>query len=556
MLNSLSIRNIVLIDTLDIDFNFGLTAITGETGAGKSIIIDALCLATGSRTDRNLVRVGADKSQCIANFSLSKSMEAILSNNDIDFDVNDGLTLRRTLTKDGRSKAFINDQAVGGKLLASIGNSLLEIHGQHDERGLMNSATHLTLLDTYAGHKNLLNDCKNSYLVMVEMNKKLEKLKEIKSKNINDKEYIEYSIEELNNLNPKIDEEQKLAASRRILQGSEEVLKELNAVKVVLDDDGIFESAVSSSINRIENLYNKFDNESSDEVSALKMAVKALESSMLEKQEALSEVSSALDLFVPEPQKLNDIEQRLFALRAAARKYKCHVNQLIQVRESLYTQISEIESVEVDFKNALKKSEESRLLFNKASNLLSKSRHKFAKLLDIAVQAELEPLRMNGAKFFTKVDFADFSSTGKDKVQFLVSTNPGAPEAPLNKIASGGEMSRFALAIKVALASENDAVMVFDEVDQGIGGAVANAVGERLSKLSKTNQIFVVTHSPQVAAKADSQYKIEKSTFDTLTKTSLRLISNEDREEEIARMLSGKAVTNEARAAAKKLLNS
>ena len=237
MLNSLSIRNIVLIDTLDIDFNFGLTAITGETGAGKSIIIDALCLATGSRTDRNLVRVGADKSQCIANFSLSKSMEEILSNNDIDFDVNDGLTLRRTLTKDGRSKAFINDQAVGGKLLASIGNSLLEIHGQHDERGLMNSATHLTLLDTYAGHKNLLNDCKNSYLVMVEMNKKLEKLKEIKSKNINDKEYIEYSIEELNNLNPKIDEEQKLAASRRILQGSEEVLKELNAVKVVLDDD-------------------------------------------------------------------------------------------------------------------------------------------------------------------------------------------------------------------------------------------------------------------------------------------------------------------------------
>ena len=188
--------------------------------------------------------------------------------------------------------------------------------------------------------------------------------------------------------------------------------------------------------------------------------------------------------------------------------------------------------------------------------MLSNSRHKFAKLLDIAVQAELTPLRMNGAKFFTKVELSDFSSTGQDKVQFLVSTNPGAPKAPLNKIASGGEMSRFALAIKVALSTSNDTVMVFDEVDQGIGGAVANAVGERLSRLSKTNQIFVVTHSPQVAAKADSQYKIEKSSCETITRTSLSLISNEDREEEIARMLSGKTVTNEARAAARQLINS
>lgn len=556
MLNSLSIRNIVLIDSLDIDFNSGLTAITGETGAGKSIILDALCMATGSRTDRNLVRVGSDKSQCIANFSLSENMQKTLLNNDIDFDVNDGLTLRRTLTKDGRSRAYINDQVVGGKLLAEIGNSLLEIHGQHDERGLMNSATHLTLLDTFAGHKNLIDECKNSYLEMIKTNNKVEKLIKIKSKSISDKEYLEFSIAELNKLSPNIDEEQTLAGNRRILQGSEEVLKELNGVKIMLDEDTMFESRVSSAINNLESLYNKLDTENSFKVSALKLAVKALELAMLERQEALSEVNNTLDVFHPEPQKLDEIEQRLFELRAAARKYNCNVNQLSEVHESFCKQILEIESVEIDLERAQEKAEESRALFNKSADLLSNSRRKFAKLLDISVQAELMPLKMSGAKFFTQVEFSDFSSTGKDKVQFLVSTNPGAPKAPLNKIASGGEMSRFALAIKVALSTENDTVMVFDEVDQGIGGAVAHAVGERLSKLSKTNQIFVVTHSPQVAAKADSQYKIEKSTCETITKTSLSLISNEDREEEIARMLSGKDVTNEARAAAKQLINS
>lgn len=556
MLTGLSIRNVVLIEALDLEFGAGLTALTGETGAGKSIVLDALGMATGARSDRGLVRAGTDKAQAIAGFTLSNSVAKLLEENDIEIDPNEDVTLRRSLTKDGRSKAFINDQAVGVKLLSQVGTLLLEVHGQHDGKGLLDPSTHIHLLDLFGSHQNLVAKCSAAYKARRDTQAQVEALIALQSKATEDREFLEHAIAELDRLAPKAGEETQLAEERKFLQGAEGALTELTAAQDALGEDGAFEARLSSALAGIDRVRSKFGDAETTAAKALETAAQALERAMLETHEAREAVSLAAQSFDVEPGRLDDTEKRLFALRAASRKYGCDIEALIDARSKFAGELSAIDSADFDLSNAKSAAAKAKATYDKAAFGLSKAREKSAKTLDKAVMHELPPLKMERAQFITYIEPTAECAIGTDKVRFQVSTNPGTPVGPLDKIASGGEMARFALAIKVALAGKNDAVMVFDEVDQGVGGAVADAVGKRLARLSKSAQVFVVTHSPQVAASADHQYRIEKSSTGSTTTTHVSLVADDAREEEIARMLAGETITQEARAAARQLMAS
>ena len=558
MLTGLSVRNVVLIERLDLDFSSGLTALTGETGAGKSILLDSLGMATGARSDRGLIRTGTDKAQSSASFELPShhTVWRVLDDQDIDFDPNEDLTLRRTLNRDGRSRAYVNDQAVSVKLLAQIGGLLLEVHGQHDGRGLLDSTTHITLLDQFGGHDATLKAVKAAYSDLQNSQNALDELLTLQSKAGDDRDFLTHAIAELDRLDPRQGEDAELAQQRKFLQGAEGALTELTAARQALGEDGAFEDRLSTALSGIDRLRAKFENTESAPAKALETAAQALERAMLETQDAREAVNLAAQAFDVEPGRLEETEKRLFALKAAARKYDVSVDALITQRTQFAVELDAVDSVVVNIEAARQKAEAAKAAYDKAATRLSKARQKAAKSLDSAVAKELPPLKMERAQFKTDIQTVTATMRGVDQVSFLVSTNPGTAIGPLQKIASGGEMARFALAIKVALAGKNDAVMVFDEVDQGVGGAVAAAVGKRLARLSEHAQVFTVTHSPQVAACANHQFRIEKSSEDEMTTTSVTSIGDQDREEEIARMLAGETITQEARAAARQLIGS
>ena len=558
MLTGLSVRNVVLIERLDLDFSSGLTALTGETGAGKSILLDSLGMATGARSDRGLIRTGTDKAQSSASFELPShhAVWRVLDDQDIDFDLNEDLTLRRTLNRDGRSRAYVNDQAVSVKLLAQIGGLLLEVHGQHDGRGLLDSTTHITLLDQFGGHDATLKAVKAAYSDLQNSQNALDELLTLQSKAGDDRDFLTHAIAELDRLDPRQGEDAELAQQRKFLQGAEGALTELTAARQALGEDGAFEDRLSTALSGIDRLRTKFENTESAPAKALETAAQALERAMLETQDAREAVNLAAQAFDVEPRRLEETEKRLFALKAAARKYDVSVDALITKRVQFADELDAVDSVVVNIEAARQKAEAAKAAYDKAATRLSKARQKAAKSLDSAVAKELPPLKMERAQFKTDIQTVTATMRGVDQVSFLVSTNPGTAIGPLQKIASGGEMARFALAIKVALAGKNDAVMVFDEVDQGVGGAVAAAVGKRLARLSEHAQVFTVTHSPQVAACANHQFRIEKSSKGETTTTSVMSIGDQDREEEIARMLAGETITQEARAAARQLIGS
>lgn len=558
MLTGLSVRNVVLIERLDLDFSSGLTALTGETGAGKSILLDSLGMATGARSDRGLIRTGTDKAQSSASFELPShhAVWRVLDDQDIDFDPNEDLTLRRTLNRDGRSRAYVNDQAVSVKLLAQIGGLLLEVHGQHDGRGLLDSTTHITLLDQFGGHDATLKAVKAAYSDLQNSQNALDELLTLQSKAGDDRDFLTHAIAELDRLDPRQGEDAELAQQRKFLQGAEGALTELTAARQALGEDGAFEDRLSTALSGIDRLRTKFENTESAAAKALETAAQALERAMLETQDAREAVNLAAQAFDVEPRRLEETEKRLFALKAAARKYDVSVDALITKRVQFADELDAVDSVVVNIEAARQKAEAAKAAYDKAATRLSKARQKAAKSLDSAVAKELPPLKMERAQFKTDIQTVTATMRGVDQVSFLVSTNPGTAIGPLQKIASGGEMARFALAIKVALAGKNDAVMVFDEVDQGVGGAVAAAVGKRLARLSEHAQVFTVTHSPQVAACANHQFRIEKSSKGETTTTSVMSIGDQDREEEIARMLAGETITQEARAAARQLIGS
>ena len=556
MLSGLSVRNVVLIERLDLAFSRGLTALTGETGAGKSILLDALGMAAGARSARGLVRAGTDKATATASFTLRDGhpVWAFLEEHGIDGDASEDLRLRRVVSADGRSKGYVNDQPTGVKILSQLGSMLLEVHGQHDGRGLLDPNTHLGMLDTFGGYTAELAAVREAYAQRRQTQKDLDALIERQDKAGEDKEFLELAMAELDRLDPRAGEDEQLAEERRFLQGAEGALTELTAAQDTLGEGGAFEERLTQALSGIERVRGKFGDGEGRAATALKNASEALERALLETNEAREAVGHAAETFDVEPGKLEQVEERLFSLRAAARKYGVPIEQLLEKRASFAEELSGIETVEADIAATRKRRDAAKARYDAAAKRLSAARRKAAATLDKAVAGELPPLKMERARFVTEVADAPESMTGTDQVRFTVSTNPGTPLGPLDKIASGGEMARFALAIKVALAAKTESVMVFDEVDQGVGGAVATAVGRRLAKLSDSAQVFVVTHSPQVAASADQQFRIEKTSTGQTTNTHVHAVAEGEREEEIARMLAGETVTDGARAAARELM--
>ena len=556
MLTALSIRNVVLIESLELQFEHGLTALTGETGAGKSILLDALTMATGARSDKGLVRKGADRAQSTASFYFppTHAVYSILTEAGIEADPNEDITLRREIRADGRSKAYICDTPVSVKLLSQVGMQLIEVHGQNDGRGLLDPSTHLSLLDEYADHENLLGSCASHYKNWREAAEALEQLEEQDAKATDDRSFLEHSISELNRLEPKPDEEEELAQSRRFLQAAEGAITELSQAQSALSDTGMVEQNLGTILSSLERVSEKMSGDVSPAAKALGQATHAIERTLIEFQEARQSVDTAALSFNVEPGELDRIERRLFELRGAARKFGVTVANLAAHRIKLSHELEQLENISENIAKARSLAEKAEQSYQAVAKKLSKSRKAAAARLDRHVLSELPTLKMERAQFFTQIEQGAESVLGFDKVRFVVATNPGSAMGHLDKVASGGEMSRFALAIKVALAGDSAPVMVFDEVDQGVGGAVADAIGRRLSHLSTKGQVFVVTHSPQVAAKANQQYRIDKQGDERMTRTSVIEVVAAEREEEIARMLAGEVITDEARAAARKLM--
>ena len=544
MLASLTIKNVVLIDHLTIDFSAGLSALTGETGAGKSILLDSLGLALGARADAGLVRHGTEQASVSVTFDLPKTHPVIKLIEEQDLESDTTLILRRNLSKDGRSKAFINDQPISVSLLKQVGALLVEIHGQFETHNLLNAKYHGFLLDEYAKHETALKDLsadwqfwKDSEKALIARQKEMDQARE-------EEEFYRTSLEDIDALSPQVGEEESLTQARSRLMRREQIVESLNEAKEGLND---IETKAMSVWRALERL----DTEGAP-------AIEAMERTNAEIQEVFSALNDLSHDVENNDVSLSDIDDRLFALKAQAKKHGCSIDELSNKREEIASALNAIENQD-DYLASLKKDvEKNKARYIERAKSLSLSRQKKAKTLSQLVMKELPALKLEKAQFIVDVEELDegnWNAKGIDQIQFLVATNPGAQAGALNKIASGGEMSRFILALKVVLAEVGAAqTLVFDEVDSGIGGATAAAVGERLLRLAEQNQILVVTHSPQVAAMAGHHWIVSKAGKKEIKTNIIPLNKKEDRREEVARMLSGTEITAEARAAADKLL--
>ena len=551
MLQSLSIRDIVLIEALDLEFGSGLTVLTGETGAGKSILLDSLGLALGNRADSGLVRQGTEKAQVTASFeppAAGSKLAAILAENDIEIEPGEPLIIKRSVKADGGSRAFINDQPCSATLLRIVGGQLIEIHGQHDDRGLINPKGHRALLDIFAGvDAKAVGD---NFAAWQTAKAALDQAKQDQETAENDRDYLEHSVAELSKFAPQPGEEQELALDRATMMKGEKLTGDLEAIRAAFDGSNGGLASLRSAARRLDMI--------ADDHALLKDALESLDRSIIDASEAEEKLNDAAAALSFDPQRLDDMETRLFDLRGLARKHRVEPDKLSDLLDDLQNRLAAISdggrSLE-ELEASLVRTKQSYIA---AAESLRAKRSKAAKALDKAVAGELAPLKLDAARFETLLDELPeeyWNKSGMDRIEFLISTNPGAPLAPLGKIASGGELSRFILALKVALAEEYGLkTIIFDEVDRGVGGAVASAIGDRLSRLSDGAQLLVVTHSPQVASKGDAHMLINKSRSGTVSRTDVRALDDEGRRQEIARMLSGADVTDEARAQADRLL--
>ena len=552
MLSRLSIRDIVLIDRLDIDFADGLAALTGETGAGKSILLDAFALALGGRGDQALVRQGVEQGQVTAVFDVARDhpARAILAADDIPAE--DELILRRVQLADGRTRAFVNDQPVSVQVLKSVGGALVEIHGQHDERALVDAATHRRLLDAFAGLEDqatkvaALWETQRAALASADVHRaEVERAKR-------EGDWLRHAVEELNKLSPQTGEETKLADRRTTMMQAEKVAEDLREAYEIITGGTSSVPALSGAIRRLER-------RAAQAPTLVEPTVKALDAALTALDETRAHLEAALRAADFDPAELEHIEERLFALRAAGRKYNVPVDDLAALANKYNADIALIDAGEEKLKALLAASAQAEAAYRAAAQALSQARNKAGAALEKAVNGELKPLKLERAKFSTQIDSdaAAAGPNGIDRVEFWVQTNPGTRPGPLMKVASGGELARFLLALKVVLADRGSApTLVFDEVDTGVGGAVADAIGMRLAKLARGVQVLAVTHAPQVAARADQHYLITKDTLDKGKRVATRVteLASERRREEIARMLAGAEITNEARAAAERLI--
>lgn len=557
MLLSLSIRNVVLIDRLDLSVEAGLSVLTGETGAGKSILLDALGLATGARADAGLVRAGQDQASVTAHFEppVNDPVFDLLKAQDIEAEEGQ-VILRRVLRADGRSRAFVNDQPVSVGLLKDLGQALIEVHGQHDDRGLLNPAGHRGLLDAYGDHDALLTRTGDRYVEMVEVKKALaSKLADIEAARA-DEEYYRHALEELEAINPMAGEEAELSAQRTLMMQGEKAAGLLDDVLKQLRDKGGVDAKLRGAIRQLDRAPDELKSRLDPIVEAYDRAVVELDIGM----DLLENLRRDLDF---DQGQQDETEERLFALRSLARKHKCQVDDLAAMMNEITTKMQALDAGEEDLITLNAKVKAKTASFNSAVADLTKAREKAALGLDEKVAVELPPLKLEKAQFKTRLqalDPTDWSAMGGERAEFMVSTNPGAPFTPLLKTASGGETSRIILALKVSLMEKGSAPsLVFDEVDKGIGGATADAVGERLKRLAEGAQVLVITHSPQVAARGFTHWHISKTDRETksndpATITRVVELADDERREEIARMLSGASVTEEARAQADKLL--
>lgn len=552
MLQSLSIRNVVLIDKLDLDFKSGLSVLTGETGAGKSILLDSLGLVLGNRAETSLIRQGEDKLSVTAQFSLQKqtpALRALLDEYEIEAD--DELLIKRSLTRDGKGKIFINDQPAGAKLLKEIGKYLVEVHGQFDNQGLLNPANHLDVLDAYGAYKPLAERTAAAFAAY----KKARAARQEAEKNIarakEDEENLRHWVDELEKMNPRPDEEDELGKKRQEMMNAEKIIDSLNYAYGALTERADVQGAIRSAQSAMDKANTLVDGRYQTIIDMLDQALIDISETVNE----LEEVSHNISLNQNE---LENIEERLYALRGLARKHNVAVSDLPQTLADFRNRLSTIELGEEGIAALRKAEDTAKLDYVKAANELSSARQAAALQLDNKVMSELPPLKMEKARFVTvveKTDESGWSEKGFNNVYFTVATNPNSPQGPLNKIASGGELARFMLALKVNLAqSSSVATMIFDEVDAGVGGATAQAVGERLARLACDVQVLVVTHSPQVAACGNNHFKVEKSTAGNVTTTTVRELTKIEKSEEIARMLAGEVITDAARAAAKVLI--
>lgn len=552
MLQSLSIRNVVLIDKLDLDFKSGLSVLTGETGAGKSILLDSLGLVLGNRAETSLIRQGEDKLSVTAQFSLQKQTPALRALlNEYEIEADDELLIKRSLTRDGKGKIFINDQPAGAKLLKEIGKYLVEVHGQFDNQGLLNPANHLDVLDAYGAYKPLAERTAAAFAAY----KKARAARQEAEKNIarakEDEENLRHWVDELEKMNPRPDEEDELGKKRQEMMNAEKIIDSLNYAYGALTERADVQGAIRSAQSAMDKANTLVDGRYQTIIDMLDQALIDISETVNE----LEEVSHNVSLNQNE---LENIEERLYALRGLARKHNVAVSDLPQTLADFRNRLSTIELGEEGIAAMRKAEDTAKLDYVKAANELSSARQAAALQLDNKVMSELPPLKMEKARFVTvveKTDESGWSEKGFNNVYFTVATNPNSPQGPLNKIASGGELARFMLALKVNLAqSSSVATMIFDEVDAGVGGATAQAVGERLARLARDVQVLVVTHSPQVAACGNNHFKVEKSTADNVTTTTVRELTKIEKSEEIARMLAGEVITDAARAAAKVLI--
>tara|TARA_A100001391_G_scaffold46046_2_gene27169 strand:- start:48001 stop:49668 length:1668 start_codon:yes stop_codon:yes gene_type:complete len=552
MLTSLAIRNIVLIEALDLSFGAGLGVLTGETGAGKSILLDALGLVLGNRAETALVRAGESDASVTASFEFAALPEAVaeaLADAEIDVEPGEPLMIRRKVRADGGSKAFVNDQPASVALLRALAPALVELHGQHDDRGLVNPRGHRMLLDRYAGSDSVgVAEAWNTWRAAEEA---LAQAREAHAALVAEQDLLLAHLAELTEIAPEGDEEAELAGARADMQKGEKLAGDLETLRLLWDGSDSALAQMRSAARRLDRI--------AEEHPLLAEALAALDRAVIEAGEAEEKLESAADALAFEPAELDRIERRLFELRALARKHDCQVDDLPAKMQTLREQLDGIELAGSREAELVKAAEQAGEVYRARAEALHATRVAAAMRLDEAVASELAPLKLDAARFRTAVTTLDeerWGPHGIDSVEFLIATNPGADFAPLAKIASGGELSRFILALKVALAEQGGAAtVIFDEIDRGVGGAVASAIGERLSRLAGADgQLLAVTHSPQVAARGRTHYMIAKSSEGTVTRTSVVRLDADGRQEEIARMLSGAEITTEARAQANRLL--
>ncbi|EDL50478.1 DNA repair protein RecN [Erythrobacter sp. SD-21] len=551
MLTRLAIRNIVLIEALDLDFGRGLGVLTGETGAGKSILLDSLGLVLGNRADSGLVRAGEPKASVSASFEFAALPDAIataLDDADIEIEEGEPLIIRRQLKADGGSKAFINDQPVGVALLREIAGALVELHGQHDDRGLVNPRGHRALLDRFAGAGTA--KVEQAWTKWRATEDRLAEARDALEQAKLDQDLLLAHLAELTALEPQAGEEARLAETRADMQKGERLSGDLEELRHLWEGSDSPLASLRVAARKLDRI--------APEHPLLAEALAALDRAVIEAGEAEEKLEAAAGALEHDPAALEAAETRLFELRALARKHRCEVDELPEVMRAMRGQLDSIEGGEAELDALEAAAEEAGNRYRAEAEALHATRVASAMRLDEAVARELAPLKLDAARFHTAVaDLPEerWGPQGMDSVEFLIATNPGADFAPLNKIASGGELSRFILALKVALAEQGGAAtVIFDEIDRGVGGAVASAIGERLARLAADGQLLAVTHSPQVAARGRTHYIIAKSSDGTVTRTSVALLDEAGRQEEIARMLSGAEVTPEARAQADRLL--